>query len=169
MAKDDAARLTDTFERADTVLLRPARLAEEDDDMDITPMIDVTFLLLIFFMLAARMDPSREIKLPVAEFAASVSSRDAIVLTLAETDSDRVDIYLNTGKSQESLLTVSAPEAQEAAITDYIRKTKLERPEVTKVIIQAERKIAHREVNRVARIAQAAGEMPMYVAVMEES
>ncbi len=32
----------------------------EEADLDITPMIDVTFLLLIFFMVASKMDPQKQ-------------------------------------------------------------------------------------------------------------
>ncbi|MEZ6106307.1 MAG: biopolymer transporter ExbD [Pirellulaceae bacterium] len=39
----------------------------EEPKMDITPMIDVTFLLLIFFIVASRPDPNRVINAPAGQ------------------------------------------------------------------------------------------------------
>ena len=45
----------------------PPRAKREDEEMDITPMIDITFLLLIFFVVASKMDPSQTGNIPDAE------------------------------------------------------------------------------------------------------
>jgi biopolymer transport protein ExbD len=170
MAVADDHPVRDTrFERADTVLERRSVVSETDDEMDITPMIDVTFLLLIFFLLTSRMDPSRGMMLPVAEHALSVSSREAVFLTLAETEAGDVDIYLGNGKQDENLLATADLRGQDEAIAEYVQRTKIEQPGVKKVIIQAERRVKHREVARVARIAQAAADLPLHIAVMKES
>ncbi len=46
----------------------------DDGDLDITPMIDVTFLLLIFFMVASTMEPSSEAKLAPARYGDGVTA-----------------------------------------------------------------------------------------------
>ncbi len=43
------------------------RPATEEMDLDITPMIDVTFLLLIFFMVASTMQATAENDIPPAK------------------------------------------------------------------------------------------------------
>ena len=52
--------------------MRP-RDSLEDTEMDITPMIDITFLLLIFFIVSSKMDPSANVPLPAAKTIASLS------------------------------------------------------------------------------------------------
>ena len=47
-------------------------------------MIDITFLLLIFFLVATRMDPRANIELPKARTGAAVSARNAVVFTVKE-------------------------------------------------------------------------------------
>ncbi|MEZ6068519.1 MAG: biopolymer transporter ExbD [Planctomycetaceae bacterium] len=42
---------------------RKSKRAAEEDDLDITPMIDVTFLLLIFFMVTSTMEPEGGLKI----------------------------------------------------------------------------------------------------------
>ena len=42
------------------------RTKTNDADLDITPMIDVTFLLLIFFMVTSTMHPARDKDIPAA-------------------------------------------------------------------------------------------------------
>ncbi len=42
----------------------PPRKKREDDELDMTPMVDVTFLLLIFFMVTASFSLQKSIKMP---------------------------------------------------------------------------------------------------------
>ena len=58
------------------------RKLSTDFEMDITPMIDMTFLLLIFFLVASKMDRSVEVKLPPARHATAVATRDAVIVTI---------------------------------------------------------------------------------------
>lgn len=51
-------------------------------DMDITPMIDVVFLLLIFFMVASTMQGTPEIDVPPAVHSLGVEANDAVVVTI---------------------------------------------------------------------------------------
>ena len=53
----------------------------DDDEMDITPMIDITFLLLIFFLVAARLDEDTPVELPAARHGAAVAVKlNALIL-----------------------------------------------------------------------------------------
>ena len=53
--------------------IAPRRL--EDTEMDITPMIDCTFLLLIFFLLTFKADEGATIPLPPAKYGIPVSAK----------------------------------------------------------------------------------------------
>ena len=44
----------------------PRRKSDDETDLDITPMIDITFLLLAFFVMVSKMDPQLPVDLPPA-------------------------------------------------------------------------------------------------------
>ncbi|MEM6980106.1 MAG: biopolymer transporter ExbD [Planctomycetota bacterium] len=51
-----------------------------EEEMDITPMIDITFLLLIFFVVASKMDPTQTGKIPEATNGLAISAKDSAVI-----------------------------------------------------------------------------------------
>lgn len=53
-----------------------------DAEMDITPMIDCTFLLLIFFMVTSTMDSSKQSNVPPAKHGVGIDARGASFVTL---------------------------------------------------------------------------------------
>ena len=55
---------------------------DSEADLDITPMIDVVFLLLIFFMVTSTMQSKRELDVPPAKHGAKVDSSTATILTI---------------------------------------------------------------------------------------
>ena len=65
----------------DPVRLSPGR--KDDDEVDITPMIDITFLLLIFFVVASKMDPTQTGRIPPASNGLSVSAKDSAVIFIS--------------------------------------------------------------------------------------
>ena len=50
--------------------------------MDITPMIDVTFLLLIFFMVTSTMETPDALKIPEARNGVGVNTQEATTITI---------------------------------------------------------------------------------------
>ncbi|MCP4817216.1 MAG: biopolymer transporter ExbD, partial [Planctomycetaceae bacterium] len=64
MATDTIAPEEQDDHVAEPALRLGARRREEDVEMDITPMIDVTFLLLIFFLVASKMSADQAVALP---------------------------------------------------------------------------------------------------------
>ena len=69
----------------DTGIELPKKERNPDDgELDITPMIDVTFLLLAFFVVVSKMDPSASVALPIASYGQSVQEKK-----LRDVDRDR--------------------------------------------------------------------------------
>ena len=66
------------------------RKKRDDDEMDITPMIDITFLLLIFFVVCSTMDPTKIGTIPEAENALAVSAKDSAVIFINPGPDDTV-------------------------------------------------------------------------------
>ena len=71
--------------------IRPRRNRDDDCEMDITPMIDITFLLLIFFLVAARLDEDTPVELPPARHGTAVAVKSSVIITLAEGDGENAD------------------------------------------------------------------------------
>jgi biopolymer transport protein ExbD len=74
-------RRSTTFGGDDETLVKSNRTGS-DADIDITPMIDVVFLLLIFFMVTSSMKDSRTNDVPPSKRGLSVDSTSAITLTI---------------------------------------------------------------------------------------
>jgi biopolymer transport protein ExbD len=70
----------------------PRAAAEEEAAMGLTPLVDVVFLLLIFFLVATSFDePRLAIELPDAETAAAPDTRETVRVELRATGELRVD------------------------------------------------------------------------------
>jgi len=136
--------------------------------MDITPMIDITFLLLIFFLVASRMNTDAPVELPRAHYGTAVPTREAVILTVAQDTPDRALVYKGDGKEADLLVSAGNLQDQEEEIEQYVRGALTGGDPKQFVLIKAERGVKHREVARIARAAAAAGDMEqLYVAVLE--
>ena len=63
-----------------------------EEEMDITPMIDVTFLLLIFFVVCSTMDPVKIGDIPDAENGSPVSAKESAVIYVKAAGVDKVNL-----------------------------------------------------------------------------
>ena len=149
----------------------------ESVDLDITPMIDIVFLLLIFFLVASIPDMQVEADLPPARHGVGVNPRSAIVITLGERGGgEPAKVYLSDGKSGQPIPADLA--GQEAAIERALRgemgvalpddsdeqeaiirravSTGFHRAGLATVLLKAEKGVLHRDVARVARAIAAA-------------
>lgn len=77
----------DDNEDDDFVLPRKERI---DEEMDITPMIDITFLLLIFFVVCSTMDPTKIGTIPEADNGLAVSAKKSAVIFIDPLGDDKV-------------------------------------------------------------------------------
>lgn len=73
---------------------RPNRrnsLGGEEDELDMTPMIDMTFLLLIFFMVTSTISPYAELQLPEAQAGDAERPEGRVVLVLDYPEGTNID------------------------------------------------------------------------------
>ena len=77
----------------------------EDDGLDMTPMVDVTFLLLIFFMITASFSLQKSLDMPSADTSESVAQQR----TIEELEQD--DDYLIVRIDQDNVIWVNEHEA----------------------------------------------------------
>jgi len=135
--------------------------------MDITPMIDITFLLLIFFLVAAKMETQAAVDLPPARYGRPVAGKNAVVLIVSQQGQN---VVVTTGHGEQ--ITGDDLLEQEAKITEYVEAglggRKPFESAKDNVLIKAERDIKQREVARVAKAAGKAQEgQLLYIAVLE--
>jgi biopolymer transport protein ExbD len=147
-----ALRLPSDDEIDGPVLTR--RRVPLDNNLDMTPMIDVTFLLLIFFLVSSIPDPSKALQLPAAESGLGVSSNDALVITVAQDEAAREPtVYLADGRTGQPL--PSALKAQDEAVRAAAEAAA--RNGKTEVLIKAEGHIRHHHIARLVRAAGVPG------------
>jgi biopolymer transport protein ExbD len=152
--------------RLKSMLLRRKRPLEEGE-MDITPMIDCTFLLLIFFLVTSRMKAQAPLDLPKARHGAVVSERDAVILTVVKGNGERAQVFRGNGTAPADRISADSPVEEEDAITRYVEQQATASPAKHHVLVKAERGLKHREVSRVQRAASRAEVEQLYVAVVE--
>lgn len=121
-----------------------------DDEMDITPMIDLTFLLLIFFILTSKMTGEKTYDIPSAKHGTTVPSK-ACVSVIVSRGSGEVPIVARG----DGTLFSDDPEQQSAEISEYVQ-LELESGRKTEVLIRAEGNVTSGQLNKVK---QAIGEV----------
>ncbi len=143
--------------------LKP-RPMKSDDELDITPMIDITFLLLIFFLVSSKMNAEQAVELPKARHGGVVAAKESVVILMKRGTGDQAEVLKSDGTpfSQD-------PEQQNAEIAEYVANG----IDAGKkhVIIRAEGAVRHGEVGRVSEAISESmeeGEM-INIAVMEQT
>ena len=103
----------------------------DDADLDITPMIDVTFLLLIFFMVTSTMQATQDLDLPPARVGLGADKTKAVefMVRAPESKGGKPTILID---GRESTL-----DEVRAAVQDGLRAEK------TGVILKADREVPH--------------------------
>lgn len=122
----------------------PSKRGDTEMELDITPMIDVTFLLLIFFMVTSTMQPQTDLDVPSAKHGDGVETGSAtMILIKASGGSDAPTIELPGGGT---LISDASLEDVRAHVEQGIQKGN------EQVIIKADRLVPHGFVQEVTRV-----------------
>ena len=142
----------------------------DDSEMDITPMIDITFLLLIFFVVASKMDHSADVALPPADHGVAVATKHSVIVTIAAgSGGGGAQVYKGDGVDPQTLVDTSDLALLEEELERYVVDTVLEDPLKSRVLLKAAGALKHREVARVSEIVSRVAEVQgLYIAVLEE-
>ena len=124
---------------------------EEKEEIDMTPMLDVVFILLIFFIVTASFVKEAGIDVNRPEAATAVKKNRANILVAI---SDKGDIWINKRK-----IDIRAVQAN-------IERLKAENPQGT-VVIQADKKSTTDTLIKVMDAARAAGVFDVSIAAQE--
>lgn len=149
MASDPVEAQADTGDDEPTFVPRKMPL---EGEIDFTPMIDCTFLLLIFFIVCGNNTAKSQVKLPIARYGGQVGTEKAIMLTLAKRDEEgNCLVYLAGDKTVEPLPT--DPLQEEELVRQHSEQGIAKG--FNDVVIKAERGLMNKEVQRIARAATA--------------
>ena len=135
----------------------------KDDEIDITPMIDIVFLLLIFFVVASKMDPAKTGLVPAAERGIGVSANDSALLLVEKGTGDKARITRYDGSP-----FVDDEEQQRTDVIDYLTQ-QLESGKA-EVLIIGNKDVSVGEIARIQRMIADGfdGVKTTYVAVKED-
>ncbi len=143
--------------------LRP-RQPSLDDELDITPMIDITFLLLIFFLVSSKLNAEQAVDLPKARHGGVVVGKESVILIMRRGSGDQAEVERADGGPFSQDL-----EQQNEEIALYVQQG-LDAGK-KHVIIRAEGSVRHGEVGRVSgAISESMEEgQVINIAVMEQT
>ena len=116
--------------------------SEYDAELDITPMIDVTFLLLIFFMVTSTMQPNEALDIPTSVHGLGVEANSAILITISAGDPPLINLVEDKNQTED-------PETVGPYVQSRMQQGRKH------VIIKAERLVRHGFVQKVTREANA--------------
>lgn len=141
------------------------RPVDDSAEMDITPMIDITFLLLIFFIVCSTMSQSSSVKLPPARHGKGVDEQMAVIITVdGEGGEAKPRVYLGDGTSSTPL--PDDHDTQEQLIAEAV-ELGLQGGK-TSILVKAAKAVKSGDVERVSKAAAAGAEgNPFYLGVME--
>lgn len=126
-----------------------------DGDLDITPMIDVTFLLLIFFMVTSTMQATPDIDLPVARQGAGIDKHSQVTISLIEQDG-------------VPILIAGDPPGPARTLPEILEMTRSEiQRGKTGVLLKASGQIPTGYIKEVTQQLQSVGDLRFYYAVGE--
>ena len=132
--------------------------------MDITPMIDITFLLLIFFLVTSIPDEKTSVTLPEATHGDAVSQLDAVVFTVAQGGDELAPVYAADGRIEGKALT-DDPAGRDEAIQEAVKAGIAEGK--TDVVVKADRGVAYRHVASVIDSVSRVEGASLHIAVLD--
>jgi biopolymer transport protein TolR len=120
--------------------------ASDGGDLDITPMIDVTFLLLIFFMVTSTMNSEKELDVPQARHGDKVETGSAILILIRAPES-----------GGEPRIIINGADSDIKDVAAFVKEENAKGKK--QVVIRAERDVPHGFVQRVIREANIIDEL----------
>jgi len=137
------------------VNLRPGHRSAETVDVNLTPLIDVVFLLLIFFMVSTTFDRHAKLKvqLPEAEAKTQQQVKDPVVLSIDA----KGKYYIN-----DRQVVNTQPDTLKAALKKIIG----DNPDIT-LLLRADGRTPHQSVVRAMDAASQLGITKLSIATVE--
>ena len=143
------------------------RKRRDDDEMDITPMIDITFLLLIFFLVTSTPDETTAIELPDAQHGSPVSQLTSTVFTLAVGGLDVAPLYNADGKLEEHRMPDDLDQRKKE-IKKVVELGLQSKENKSDVIIKGDKNVKCRSVDRVIKAVSKVEGIKIHLAILSD-
>jgi len=142
--------------------LFPSRKDEEPPEFDITAMVDLVFLMNLYFLVTFLTIAMGEMALPAADHAQPLDADTAVVLSLVRSlDGQSITLYLGDGEKGEAIKDVAQQEQRvQAAIEEGVAAGK------KAVLLKAESKVRLADLFRISSLV-AGHDLKLHVAVLE--
>ena len=143
--------------------LFPRQQRHPDAEFDMTAMVDLVFMMNIFFLVTFVGAMLSDINLPAAAHVKALDAEPATIITvLPGRTVSSVDVYLGDGKKGKP---IQDPEEQDSQIAAAVESGLAQGKK--SVLIKAEKGIRLREISRLAAAATVEG-ASLHIAVMEK-
>src|SRR3954451_14870705 len=140
----------------------PPRGEYEPPEFDITAMVDLVFMMNIYFLVTFVTVAMGELSLPTAKHVAAFDADTAVIFTVTRTlDGKSVNLYIGDGPKSEPI-TDSAQ--QDRRVQEAVEQGKAAGK--TEVLLKAEKKVHLSDLFRIATAASVEG-IKLHVAVVE--
>ena len=138
------------------------RLDPEPPEFDITAMVDLVFMMNIYFLVTFVTVSMTQVDLPSAGHVAPLDAESSIVLTVTGGGAEPVVVYLGEREKGEAIRDVAQQEERiRAAVEQGVAEGKHD------VLLKAEKKMRLGDMFRISSAASSVEGVKLNVAVME--
>lgn len=135
----------------------PRKKHKTEDEIDVAPLIDCTFILLMYFIVLQAMSPRMDANVPNAAHGTAMKKETASVITIkSNKDTLRASIILGDSGTEGTVAAVTA------FVEDGVRRQKND------VIVMADRDVPHGIVQQVLKAAGKVDGVKLGVAVQDK-
>jgi biopolymer transport protein ExbD len=156
----------------DQIEIRKGRRNKEDAELDMTAMIDVTFLLLAFFVVVSKMDPQKTVDLPIASVSFNVPEKNCVVLVAtADSDTETFKLYKGSTMLEQDQISLQDPDLLEDEVGAYVEEQFSQHPTKEAVLIKGEGDVRTGLIEMVKRginLSELARSRKIHIAVEEK-
>ncbi|MCX7424279.1 MAG: biopolymer transporter ExbD [Planctomycetia bacterium] len=147
----------------DDAPLMPTRRQADDAHFDVTPMVDLVFMMNIFFMVTWVTATLAEVDLPAASHCVAADPDTSVIFTAVAGRGRQATVYLGEVRQGELLAN---DDLLEERIQQAVEAGKSQGRDT--VLIKAEKDICLRDVARLASAAMTVEGMSLKLAVLEK-
>jgi biopolymer transport protein ExbD len=143
--------------------LIPRRPHQEPPEFDITAMVDLVFMMNIYFLVTFVTVALSQVDLPAASHVAPLDADSSVVLTVTGGGGEPVVLYVGDREKGVPIRSLEQQEASvKAAVEEGVAAGK------TEVLLKAEKKVRLGDLFRISSAASAVEGVKLNVAVMEK-
>ena len=149
----------------DEDMLMPKKSLADDARFDVTAMVDLVFMMNIFFLVTWAEMARAEIDLPTCRHCTAAERERSIVFTITvatTTATTAANVYIGDGTGAGQLSPGEVDQRVSTAVEDGVREGK------DIVLIKAEKDVLLRDVAHIANVATAVKGTKLMLAVIEK-